>query len=291
LPGFLLSRLLVVAADLAPDLIAVRRDFLAAPGLQRRVWRLLCGLRFLRSFRALEQTAASMEELTSVAQLSLKPLIDAHLLDLNQWPVINATSGVSGAGRKAAISNSFCEVSLQPYGVFNHRHHPEIITHLGADVIFTPHLGSFPRGILETITCRLKPGVTKEQVTEAFSQAYSYKPLVRLYEKGMPALKNVVGLPFCDIGFAVQGEHLIVVAAEDNLHFLAADKAGHLHHYPHQHDGASLRGFTGQGHDASEDPFPALTGDHFIHVGDVGFWRERADINAFKLDGALGRTE
>lgn len=81
----------------------------------------------------------------TAAQLSLKPLIDAGLLDLNQWPVINATSGVSGAGRKAAISNSFCEVSLQPYGVFNHRHHPEITTHLGADVIFTPHLGSFPR--------------------------------------------------------------------------------------------------------------------------------------------------
>jgi N-acetyl-gamma-glutamyl-phosphate reductase len=78
--------------------------------------------------------------------------------------VINATSGVSGAGRKAAIGNSFCEVSLQPYGVFNHRHHPEITTHLGADVIFTPHLGNFKRGILETITCRLKPGVTKEQV-------------------------------------------------------------------------------------------------------------------------------
>lgn len=74
--------------------------------------------------------------------------------------VINATSGVSGAGRKAAISNSFCEVSLQPYGVFTHRHQPEIATHLGADVIFTPHLGNFPRGILETITCRLKPGVS-----------------------------------------------------------------------------------------------------------------------------------
>ncbi|PLM66759.1 N-acetyl-gamma-glutamyl-phosphate reductase, partial [Klebsiella michiganensis] len=75
----------------------------------------------------------------TAAQLSLKPLIDAGLLDLNQWPVINATSGVSGAGRKASIGNSFCEVSLQPYGVFNHRHHPEISTHLGADVIFTPH--------------------------------------------------------------------------------------------------------------------------------------------------------
>lgn len=153
----------------------------------------------------------------TAAQLSLKPLIDAGLLDLNQWPVINATSGVSGAGRKAAISNSFCEVSLQSYGIFNHRHHPEITIHLGTNVIFTPHLGSFPRGILETITCRLKPGVTKEQVAGTFLQAYADKPLVRLYDKGVPALKNVVGLPFCDIGFAVQDEHLIVVAAEDNL--------------------------------------------------------------------------
>ncbi len=48
-------------------------------------------------------------------------------------------------------------------------------------------------------------------------QAYAHKPLVRLYDKGVPALKNVVGLPFCDIGFAVQGEHLIIVATEDNL--------------------------------------------------------------------------
>ncbi|EMA8638724.1 N-acetyl-gamma-glutamyl-phosphate reductase [Cronobacter malonaticus] len=153
----------------------------------------------------------------TAAQLSLKPLIDAGLLDLNQWPVINATSGVSGAGRKAAISNSFCEVSLQPYGIFTHRHQPEITSHLGAEVIFTPHLGSFPRGILETITCRLKPGASAQQVAATFQDAYGDKPLVRLYDKGVPALKNVVGLPFCDIGFAVQGEHLIVVATEDNL--------------------------------------------------------------------------
>ncbi|MCT4700861.1 N-acetyl-gamma-glutamyl-phosphate reductase [Enterobacteriaceae bacterium H20N1] len=153
----------------------------------------------------------------TASQLALKPLIDAGLLDLNQWPVINATSGVSGAGRKAAISNSFCEVSLQPYGIFNHRHQPEITTHLGAQVIFTPHLGNFPRGILATITCRLNAGVTQQQVADAFHQAYQGKPMVRLYDKGVPALKNVVGLPFCDIGFAVQDNHLIVVAAEDNL--------------------------------------------------------------------------
>lgn len=153
----------------------------------------------------------------TAAQLSLKPLIDAGLLDLNQWPVINATSGVSGAGRKASLGNSFCEVSLQPYGVFNHRHHPEISTHLGADVIFTPHLGNFKRGILKPLPAVWKPGVSKEQVAAVFQQAYADKPLVRLYDRGVPALKNVVGLPFCDIGFAVQDEHIIVVAAEDNL--------------------------------------------------------------------------
>ncbi|MDN5451387.1 MAG: N-acetyl-gamma-glutamyl-phosphate reductase, partial [Enterobacterales bacterium] len=54
----------------------------------------------------------------TASQLALKPLIDAGLLDLNQWPVINAVSGVSGAGRKASMTTSFCEVSLQPYGIF-----------------------------------------------------------------------------------------------------------------------------------------------------------------------------
>ncbi|PHM62328.1 N-acetyl-gamma-glutamyl-phosphate reductase [Xenorhabdus ishibashii] len=153
----------------------------------------------------------------TVSQLSLKPLLEQNLLDTGHWPVINAVSGVSGAGRKASITNSFCEISLQPYGVFNHRHQPEITTHLGTEVIFTPHLGNFSRGILATITCKLKSGVTEAQIREAYQQAYHDKPLVRLYSKGVPALKAVVGLPFCDIGFAVQGQHLIIVGAEDNL--------------------------------------------------------------------------
>lgn len=153
----------------------------------------------------------------TASQLALKPLVEAEILNAEQWPVINAVSGVSGAGRKASLTSSFCEVSLQPYGIFNHRHQPEIATHLGIPVIFTPHLGNFPRGILATITCRLKPGVTQQDVAEAYHNAYHDKPLVRLYEKGVPALKSVVGLPFCDIGFSVQDEHLIVVATEDNL--------------------------------------------------------------------------
>lgn len=153
----------------------------------------------------------------TAAQLALKPLVDDGLLNDAQWPVINAISGVSGAGRKASLGSSVCEVSLQPYGLFTHRHQPEIATHLGIPVIFTPHLGNFPRGILATITCRLKTGVTAEDIAQCYHNAYHDKPLVRLYETGVPALKAVVGLPFCDIGFALEGEHLIVVATEDNL--------------------------------------------------------------------------
>ncbi|WP_413739904.1 N-acetyl-gamma-glutamyl-phosphate reductase [Sodalis sp. RH14] len=153
----------------------------------------------------------------TASQLALKPLVDGGLLNGAQWPVINAVSGVSGAGRKASLAASVCEVSLQPYGIFTHRHQPEIAAHLGIPVIFTPHLGNFARGILATITCRLNAGVTAGDVAESYHNAYHDKPLVRLYEKGVPALKAVVGLPFCDIGFAVQGEHLIVVATEDNL--------------------------------------------------------------------------
>ncbi|CAQ86324.1 MULTISPECIES: N-acetyl-gamma-glutamyl-phosphate reductase [Photorhabdus] len=153
----------------------------------------------------------------TVSQLSLKPLLENSLLDTSHWPVINATSGVSGAGRKATMTNSFCEVSLQPYGIFTHRHQPEIEEHLGIRVIFTPHLGNFVRGILATITCKLKPGVTEGQINEVYQKAYKDKPLVRLYSKGIPVLKSVVGLPFCDIGFVVQGDHLIIVGTEDNL--------------------------------------------------------------------------
>jgi N-acetyl-gamma-glutamyl-phosphate reductase len=153
----------------------------------------------------------------TASQLAIKPLVESGLLDVAQWPVINATSGVSGAGRKATMTNSYCEVSLQPYGVFNHRHQPEIATHLGCDVIFTPHLGNFKRGILATITMKLAQGVTDQQVKEAFIQAYQGKPAVRLLTESLPRLQNVEFTPFCDIGWKVKGEHIIVVSAIDNL--------------------------------------------------------------------------
>lgn len=153
----------------------------------------------------------------TVSQLSLKPLIENQLLDLNQLPIINAVSGVSGAGRKASLTSSFCEVSLNAYGVFNHRHQPEISTHLGTEVIFTPHLGNFKRGILATITAKLNADVTEEQIKAAYTQYYANRPLVRVYEQGLPSIKAVEFTPYCDIGFAIKNGYIIIVGAEDNL--------------------------------------------------------------------------
>ncbi|OCG56302.1 N-acetyl-gamma-glutamyl-phosphate reductase [Gilliamella sp. Choc6-1] len=153
----------------------------------------------------------------TASQLPLKPLIEEVLLDNSQWPVINAVSGVSGSGRKPSYNNIFCEVSLHAYGLFTHRHQPEIATHLGQEVIFTPHLGSFKQGIHATITCRVKEGVTSQDILKALNKYYQNKPLIRIYQKNWPALKSVIGLPYCDIGFVLKDRHLILISVEDNL--------------------------------------------------------------------------
>ncbi|MGF1784311.1 N-acetyl-gamma-glutamyl-phosphate reductase [Photobacterium swingsii] len=153
----------------------------------------------------------------TASQLALKPLLDANLLDAQQWPVINAVSGVSGAGRKATMANSFCEVSLYAYGIFNHRHQPEIATHLDCDVIFTPHLGNFKRGILATITAKLAQDVSAEQITQALESAYINQPAVRLLHSKAAQLNSVVNTCFCDIGWQVQNGHIILTSAIDNL--------------------------------------------------------------------------
>ena len=153
----------------------------------------------------------------TASQLPLKPLIKEDLLDKRQWPVINAVSGVSGAGRKPSTNNIFCEVSLHAYGLFTHRHQPEIATHLGQEIIFTPHLGCFKQGIHATITCLVKEGVTSDDILNALNKYYQDKPLIRVYQKDWPALKSVIGLPYCDIGFVLKGQHLILISVEDNL--------------------------------------------------------------------------
>lgn len=153
----------------------------------------------------------------TASQLALKPLVDNGLLDTAFCPVIDAVSGVSGAGRKAKLTNSFCEVSLNAYGVFTHRHCPEICEHLGTKVIFTPHLGNFKRGIHATITAKLKDNVTEEMVVESFEQAYKDKPLVRFSANALPKLASVQNTPFCDLGLKVSDGYVVVCSCIDNL--------------------------------------------------------------------------
>ncbi|GAC22114.1 N-acetyl-gamma-glutamyl-phosphate reductase [Paraglaciecola arctica] len=157
---------------------------------------------------------------------ALKPLQQNALIDSTHFPIINAVSGVSGAGRKASLNSSFTEVSLQAYGVLGHRHQPEIADYLGTDVIFTPHLGNFKRGILATITVKTAANVSEQQITDAFQQAYQGNPIVRL-RNSWPKIDDVAGTPYCDLFWKLDPKtgYLVVVSAIDNLLKGAASQA------------------------------------------------------------------
>lgn len=158
--------------------------------------------------------------------LALKPMTEANFLDPSVRPIINATSGVSGAGRKPSMTTSYFEVSLQAYGVLGHRHTPEIEEYCGTPVIFTPHLGQFKRGILATITMRLRTGVTAADIQQKFEQHYTNQPLVRLRDS-WPKIDDVANTAFCDIHwkFDEDSGYLVVSSAIDNLLKGAASQA------------------------------------------------------------------
>ncbi|NDW22888.1 N-acetyl-gamma-glutamyl-phosphate reductase [Alteromonas hispanica] len=157
---------------------------------------------------------------------ALKPLCENQLLDKAVRPVINAVSGVSGAGRKANLTTSFFEVSLHAYGVLGHRHTPEIEAYLGTPVIFTPHLGNFKRGILATITVKVKPGIKQVQLDEVYKAAYADKPIVRL-RNSFPKIDDVAHTPFVDLHWKLDeaSGYAVITSAIDNVMKGAASQA------------------------------------------------------------------
>ncbi len=150
--------------------------------------------------------------------LALLPVLTQDLNDINSLIVINGVSGVSGAGRKASLATSFNEVSLAPYNILQHRHQPEISQQAGSPVIFNPHLAPYKRGLLCTITLKLKPSTTTEMVNQAYLDAYENKPLVRLTAQ-WPKVDNVATTPFADLHwqFDQNQQVLVVSCAIDNL--------------------------------------------------------------------------
>jgi N-acetyl-gamma-glutamyl-phosphate reductase len=163
----------------------------------------------------------------TTAQLPLRPLLEARLIELDPI-VIDAKSGVSGAGRAAKETSLHTEVSegLHAYGVSTHRHTPEIEQGLAdaagqpVTVAFTPHLVPMNRGILATIYVHLTPGVEAEQLQAELERRYADEPFVRVLPfKSLPATRHVRGTNLCLI--AVHPGRLpgraILLAVTDNL--------------------------------------------------------------------------
>lgn len=150
-------------------------------------------------------------------------LIDAENL------LIDAKSGASGAGRKAAVPTLFCEVSenFRPYGVPAHRHTPEIeqelsqISGQSLRLSFVPHLVPMKRGILAAIYAPLKDkGMRVEDIHALFVETWNKSPWLRVLPCGvLPETANVRGSMYCDIGLAVDNRtgRLIIFSAIDNL--------------------------------------------------------------------------
>jgi N-acetyl-gamma-glutamyl-phosphate reductase len=169
----------------------------------------------------------------TVANLVLKPLLDAQVVDRARGVICDAKSGVSGAGRKASLKSSFCEVAenFSAYGLLTHRHIPEVLQNSGLgerEFTFTPHLLPVDRGILETIYLRTQRITKAVELLAIYEEAYENEPFVRLYAPGkFPDLRAVQRTNFCDIGFVfeVESQRAIIIGAEDNLVKGAAGQA------------------------------------------------------------------
>ncbi|HKY20546.1 MAG TPA: N-acetyl-gamma-glutamyl-phosphate reductase [Vicinamibacterales bacterium] len=163
----------------------------------------------------------------TAALLALEPLAEAGLLVGDV--VIDAKSGISGAGKKPSDRTHFSENhgSVSAYGVFGHRHQPEIEQELGSPVTFVPHLVPLDRGILETIYARVRPGTTAANVADVMSAAYRSAPFVRLTGETLPEIKHAAYTNFCDIGWRVDtaGGRILMVSVIDNLVKGAAGQA------------------------------------------------------------------
>jgi N-acetyl-gamma-glutamyl-phosphate reductase len=180
----------------------------------------------------------------TAAILQLAPLFAQDLVQPHTV-VIDAKSGISGAGRSPALPYHFPEAheSLEPYKIGQHRHIPEIEQefsgllqrHSGSastdpgssTVTFTPHLVPMNRGILSTAYCRLKKPMTLPEVRALYQTFYKDERFVRLSEDIMPNPRYIKGSNYCDIGvYADQRAGWIVtVAALDNLVKGAAGQA------------------------------------------------------------------
>jgi N-acetyl-gamma-glutamyl-phosphate reductase len=165
--------------------------------------------------------------------LGLRPLIEADWVNLSRGIVCDCKSGVSGAGKEPKRETHFVEVNenFRAYGLFRHRHTPEIAEHTGLalrDFVFTTHLLPVERGILSTLYVSLNGPRSAGEIETLYRKFFATRPMVRILPAGqLPELQHVTHTNFCDIGFALDesGERLIIVSCLDNLGKGAAGQA------------------------------------------------------------------
>jgi len=172
----------------------------------------------------------------TAVQLGFLPLLEAGLVQAGSL-IADAKSGVSGAGRKAALGTSFSEMgeSFKAYNAAGHRHLPEIRQGLsvvaGQEVglVFTPHLLPIIRGIHATLYARLKDGNTStDSLQRLFEERYEAEPFVDVMPEGShPDTASVRGSNICRLAVVrpVDSDTVVVLAVEDNLVKGAAGQA------------------------------------------------------------------
>ena len=176
---------------------------------------------------------------TTCSILTAYPLVKEGLIDPDTL-IVDALSGVSGAGRGAKVANLYCEVneSCKPYGVAVHRHTPEIEEQLGyaagreITISFTPHLVPMNRGILATEYASLTKVngklPDKETIREAYEKYYAKENFIRLLADGVyPETRWVETSNYVDIGFKIDERtgRIVMMGALDNLVKGAAGQA------------------------------------------------------------------
>ena len=165
--------------------------------------------------------------------LGLRPLVESGWINQARGIVCDCKSGASGAGKEPKRETHFVEVNenLRAYGLFTHRHTPEVSDHLGLaqeDFVFSTHLLPVERGILSTMYVWLRASRRADEIESLYRKFYAGRPMVRIFPAGqLPELQHVAHTNFCDIGFALDssGERLIIISCLDNLGKGAAGQA------------------------------------------------------------------
>src|SRR2546425_791414 len=161
------------------------------------------------------------------ASLALAPLVELGVLDRGPL-IVDAASGVTGAGRKAAEEYSFVEIDedFRAYKVLRHQHQPEIAQTLDRPVTFTAHLLPIKRGILSTCYGQLAPGRRAAELDAALLHKYAESPFVEVLDSpDQITLKAVSGTNRCQVAVAADGDTVVAISAIDNLVKGAAGQA------------------------------------------------------------------